>query len=98
MWQVFTYLILSAGAASAELLYLAYNGDEEVTWSEACGEFGGFCGQARTSVAITFAAVLCYSILSLVSSYRLFSAYEAPDQPPAGNKGGVEVADYYPRS
>ncbi|GJN15667.1 hypothetical protein PR202_gb02603 [Eleusine coracana subsp. coracana] len=29
-------------AASAELLYLAYNGDKEVTWSEACGVFGSF--------------------------------------------------------
>jgi uncharacterized protein (TIGR01569 family) len=88
---VSTYLILAAGAASAELLYLAYNGDKEVTWSEACGVYGGFCSQARTSVAITFAAVLCYILLSLVSSYRLFSAYQAPV--PLGNKG-VEIAAY----
>ena len=90
--QVFTYLILAAGAASAELLYLAYNGDKEVTWSEACGVFGGFCRQARTSVAITFASVACYILLSLISSYRLFSAYDPP-QPSLGNKG-VEIAAF----
>ncbi|XP_052154202.1 CASP-like protein 2A1 [Oryza glaberrima] len=90
--QVFTYLILAAGAASGELLYLAYNGDKEVTWSEACGVFGGFCRQARTSVAITFASVACYILLSLISSYRLFSAYDPP-QPSLGNKG-VEIAAF----
>ncbi|XP_062186287.1 CASP-like protein 2A1 [Phragmites australis] len=91
--QVFTYLILAAGAASAELLYLAYHGDKEVTWSEACGAFGSFCRQARTSVAITFGSVLCYILLSLISSYRLFSAYEAPVPSSMGNKG-VEIAAY----
>ncbi|KAL6656838.1 hypothetical protein ACP70R_004618 [Stipagrostis hirtigluma subsp. patula] len=91
--QVFTYLILAAGAASAELLYLAYNGDKEVTWSEACGVFGSFCRQARTSVAITFGSVLCYILLSVISSYRLFSAYEAPVSSSLGNKG-VEIAAY----
>jgi len=90
--QVFTYLILAAGAASAELLYLAYNGDKEVTWSEACGVFGGFCRQARTSVAITFGSVVCYIVLSLISSYRLFSAYDAP-VPSHGSKG-VEIAAF----
>ncbi|TVU13401.1 hypothetical protein EJB05_40455 [Eragrostis curvula] len=89
--QVSTYLILAAGAASAELLYLAYHGDKEVTWSEACGVYNSFCSQARISVAITFASVLCFILLSLISSYRLFSAYEAP--PPLGNKG-VEIAAY----
>ncbi|AQK43035.1 CASP-like protein 2A2 [Zea mays] len=91
--QVFTYLILAAGAAAAELLYLAYNGDKEVTWSEACGVFGSFCRQARTSVAITFGAVLCFILLSLLSSYRLFSAYEAPPPSALGSKG-VEIAAY----
>uniref|UniRef100_A0A0D9W352 CASP-like protein n=1 Tax=Leersia perrieri TaxID=77586 RepID=A0A0D9W352_9ORYZ len=90
--QVFTYLILAAGAASAELLYLAYNGDKEVTWSEACGVFGSFCRTARTSVAITFGSVACYILLSLISSYRLFSAYDPP-QPSLGNKG-VEIAAF----
>jgi len=91
--QVFTYLILAAGAAAAELLYLAYNGDKEVTWSEACGVFGSFCRQARTSVGITFGSVVCFILLSVISSYRLFSTYEAPPSSALGNKG-VEIAAY----
>ncbi|KAL6851475.1 hypothetical protein ACP4OV_020408 [Aristida adscensionis] len=93
--QVFTYLILAAGAAAAELLYLAYNGDPEVTWSEACGVFAGFCRPARAAVAITFAATLCYIPLSVVSSYRLFSAYDGPAVAShAGGKAGVDIAAY----
>ncbi|KAL0908453.1 hypothetical protein M5K25_022949 [Dendrobium thyrsiflorum] len=76
--QVVTYAILAAGAAAAEIVYLAYEGDEQVTWSRVCGLFGGFCRKATASVGITFGAVACYVLLSLISSYRLFSAYHAP--------------------
>ncbi|OVA11847.1 Uncharacterized protein family UPF0497 [Macleaya cordata] len=76
--QVMTYIILAAGTVSAEVVYLAYKGDEAITWSEACGVFGGFCRKATVSVGITFAAVVCYVLLSLISSYRLFSSYDAP--------------------
>ncbi|PKU59439.1 CASP-like protein 2A1 [Dendrobium catenatum] len=76
--QVVTYAILAAGAAAAEIVYLAYEGDEQVTWSRVCGVFGGFCRKAKASVVITFGAVACYVLLSLISSYRLFSAYHAP--------------------
>ncbi|KAH0451610.1 hypothetical protein IEQ34_018909 [Dendrobium chrysotoxum] len=76
--KVVTYAILAAGAAAAEIVYLAYEGDEQVTWSRVCGVFGGFCGKAKASVGITFGAVACYVLLSLISSYRLFSAYPAP--------------------
>lgn len=71
-------MILAAGTVSAEIIYLAYNGDEAVTWSKECGVFNSFCNKATTSVGITFGAVACYVLLSLISSYRLFSAYEAP--------------------
>ncbi|KAK6929791.1 Casparian strip membrane protein domain [Dillenia turbinata] len=76
--QVLTYAILAAGAASTEVVYLAYKGDEAVTWSDACSSFSGFCHKATASVAITFVCVICYGLLSLVSSYRLFSNYDAP--------------------
>lgn len=76
--QVLTYLTLAAGAVSSEILYLAYNGDESVTWSRQCNMFDTFCRKATTSVGITFGAVMCYVLLSLISSYRLFSSYEAP--------------------
>ncbi|XP_078165646.1 CASP-like protein 2A1 [Carex rostrata] len=76
--QVFTYLTLAAGTVSSEILYLAYNGDENVTWSKQCTVFDKFCSKATTSVGITFGAVACYVLLSLISSYRLFSSYAAP--------------------
>ncbi|KAI7737080.1 hypothetical protein M8C21_027310 [Ambrosia artemisiifolia] len=76
--QVSTYLILAAGAVATELVFLAYKGDEQVTWSEACGTYGHFCRQATTSIIITFLVVVCYVLLSLISSYRLFSKYDAP--------------------
>ena len=73
--QVMTYAILAAGAATAEIVYLAYEGAEDVTWGRACGIFSGFCRKATVSVGITFGAVICYVLLSLISSYRLFSSH-----------------------
>ncbi|KAI4366015.1 hypothetical protein MLD38_021944 [Melastoma candidum] len=76
--QVLTYALLAAGAASIEVLFLVNHGDRAITWSAACGSFGRFCNKATTSVVITFVVVACYSILSLISSYRLFSRFDAP--------------------
>lgn len=76
--QVLTYIILGAGAVSAEVVYLAYKGDAAITWSQACGSFGSFCHKTTASLAITFAVVICYAVLSLISSYRLFTKYDAP--------------------
>ncbi|KAF3795808.1 CASP-like protein 2A1 [Nymphaea thermarum] len=76
--QVVTYLILAAGTVCTEVIYLSYNGDLKITWGEACSTFGTFCRKATASVAITFAALLCYILLSLLSSHRLFSTFAAP--------------------
>ncbi|XP_058108811.1 CASP-like protein 2A1 [Magnolia sinica] len=89
--QVVTYLILAAGAVSTELLYLAKKGDDAITWSQVCGVFGGFCHKATVSVGITFGVVACYAALSLISSYRLFSSYDAPLSFP---RKGIEVAAF----
>lgn len=75
---MFTYVILAAGAVSLELVYLAYKGDTDITWSAACGSFGAFCHKATASIALTFVVVACYAVISLVSSYKLFSRYDAP--------------------
>ncbi|KAG6508268.1 hypothetical protein ZIOFF_033642 [Zingiber officinale] len=53
-----TYIILAAGTVSTEMLYLAYKGSENVTWSKSCGIFDTFCRQATTSVVITFGSVV----------------------------------------
>ncbi|OMO92692.1 hypothetical protein COLO4_17388 [Corchorus olitorius] len=76
--QILTYVILAAGAVSSEVLYLANKGDAAITWSAACGTFASFCHKATTSVIITFIVVACYALLSLISSYRLFSKFDAP--------------------
>uniref|UniRef100_A0A7N0VE04 CASP-like protein n=1 Tax=Kalanchoe fedtschenkoi TaxID=63787 RepID=A0A7N0VE04_KALFE len=76
--QALTYVILAAGAVACEILFLEHKGDEAVTWSEACGSFGKFCHRATASVVITFVSVLVYAGLSLISSYRLFTKYDAP--------------------
>ncbi|KAJ8504447.1 hypothetical protein OPV22_005333 [Ensete ventricosum] len=90
--QVLTYAILAAGTMSAEIMYLAYKGDVKVTWSKECSVYGSFCKRATTSVGITFASVACYVLLSLVSSYRLFSAYETPI--PFISSKGLEIASF----
>lgn len=89
--QLLTYLILAAGAVSTEVVYLAYKGDEAITWSKACGSYDGFCKKATASVAITFVVGICYALLSLNSSYRLFSKYDAPV---AYNDKGIEIAAF----
>lgn len=76
--QLLTYIILAAAAISTEVVYLAYKGNSATTWSETCGSFSGFCRKATASIAITFVVTLCYAGLSLISSYRLFSKYDAP--------------------
>ncbi|KAG5222810.1 integral membrane family protein [Salix suchowensis] len=88
--QLLTYVILAAGTVSTEVLYLASKGDTTITWSEACVSFGGFCHRALISTVITFAVVICYAVLSLLSSYNLFSKYDSPVLTYPGK--GIEVA------
>ncbi|CAM8990633.1 unnamed protein product [Rhodiola kirilowii] len=88
--QVLTYVILAAGAVACELLYSENKGDEAVTWSEACGSYGKFCHKATASVAMTFVSVVVYAGLSLISSYRLFSKFDAPVCYHTGSGKGIE--------
>ncbi|KAL1224135.1 CASP-like protein 2A1 [Cardamine amara subsp. amara] len=76
--QLLTYVVLAAGAVSTEVLYLAYNGDSSITWSDACSSFGSFCHRATVSVIITFFVVCFYVVLSLISSYKLFTRFDPP--------------------
>eukprot|EP01018_Ginkgo_biloba_P026933 Gb_02196 [translate_table: standard] len=76
--QAFTYVLLAAGAVATEVLYLAYEGDEEVTWDKVCASYGRFCNRAGASLVISFVALLCFVLLSIVSAHRLFSKYDPP--------------------
>ncbi|XP_014504001.1 CASP-like protein 2A1 [Vigna radiata var. radiata] len=91
--QVLTYLILGAGAASMEVLYLAEKGNATTGWSSACSAFGLFCHKLTASIAITFVAVICYVFLSLISSYKLFSKYDAPDT--SNISKGVHISAFH---
>ncbi|KAJ6770615.1 CASP-LIKE PROTEIN 2A1 [Salix purpurea] len=91
--QLLTYVILAAGTVSTEVLYLASKGDTTITWSEACVSFGGFCHRALISTVITFAVVICYAVLSLLSSYNLFSKYDSPVLTYPGK--GIEIATFH---
>lgn len=90
--QILTYVIMGAGAVATEVVYLAYKGDSAAMWSKSCGSFGGFCHKATASVVITFTVSLCYIGISLISSYRLFSKYDAP----VGfyNNKGIEISAF----
>nr|D5A972.1 RecName: Full=CASP-like protein 2A3; Short=PsCASPL2A3 [Picea sitchensis]ADE76091.1 unknown [Picea sitchensis] len=76
--QAFTYLMLGAGAVVTEVLYLAYKGDEKITWFEICPYYGRFCNRVAASLVISFLALLCFIPLSLISAYRVFSKYDPP--------------------
>lgn len=78
MDQAAAYLLVTSGSAAAEVLYLAREGDREVSWSEVCSYFGRFCGRATVSVALHAAALLCFVALALISAFRVFSKCAAP--------------------
>ncbi|KAF9589264.1 hypothetical protein IFM89_022182 [Coptis chinensis] len=76
--QVVTYLMVTSGAAVVEILYLAYNGDRDVSWSEACSSFGRFCSRLKLALILQAIALTCFFFLSLISAYRFFSKFEPP--------------------
>ncbi|KAF7084384.1 hypothetical protein CFC21_088023 [Triticum aestivum] len=76
--QAAAYLLVTSCSAAAELVYLAREGDREVSWGEVCSYFGWFCGRATVSVALQAAALLCFVALSLVSAFRVFREFDAP--------------------
>ena len=88
--QILTYVVLAAGAVSTEVLYLAYKGDNAIMWSDACSSFGSFCHRATASVIITFVVVCFYVVLSLISSYKLFTRFDPPAT--VDSNKNVEVA------
>lgn len=76
--QALAYLLVTSGAAVIEILYLAYRGDKDVTWSEACSTYGNFCHEMKTSLLLQMMASLCFFVLSVISAHRVFSKFEAP--------------------
>ncbi|KAK6946922.1 Casparian strip membrane protein domain [Dillenia turbinata] len=79
--QVVAYLMVTSGAAMVEILYLAYKGDQEVTWSEACISYGRFCDRMVLALSLHALALFCFFVLAIISAYRAFSIYEPPYVP-----------------
>ncbi|KAG8658202.1 CASP-like protein 2D1 [Manihot esculenta] len=76
--QIITYLMITSGAALIDLIYLAYNGDQTVTWSEVCSSYGKFCRRMKLALILHAMAVFCFIVLAVISSYRAFSKFEPP--------------------
>ncbi|XP_073014140.1 CASP-like protein 2D1 [Typha latifolia] len=76
--QVVACLMVTSGSAVAEVLYLAHEGDREVSWSEVCSYYGKFCSKSMVSLVLHAMALICFIALSLISAYRVFSKFEAP--------------------
>ncbi|XP_071695992.1 CASP-like protein 2D1 [Rutidosis leptorrhynchoides] len=76
--QVVAYLMMACGGSFGELVYLAYNGNQKVTWSEACSSYGRFCGRLNLILVLHSIALFCFCVLSLISAFRLFTRFEPP--------------------
>ncbi|KAF5478925.1 hypothetical protein F2P56_005446 [Juglans regia] len=63
--QTVAYLMVTSGAAVLEILYLAYNGDREVTRSEACSSYGRFCSKMTAPSTL-------YSTSSIKNNFGLW--------------------------
>ncbi|RAL41009.1 hypothetical protein DM860_008707 [Cuscuta australis] len=76
--QIIAYVTVTSLGALAEIVYLAYNGDEEVTWMEVCTSYGKFCGRLKLVLALLAIVLCCFLSLAVISAFRVFSRYEYP--------------------
>ncbi|GMY31226.1 CASP-like protein 2D1 [Fagus crenata] len=79
--QIVAYLMVTSMAAVVEILYLAYNGDREITWSEECSSYGKFCNKMKLAFVFHALALCCFIVLAVISAYRAFSMFEPPTLP-----------------
>ncbi|GMI63758.1 CASP-like protein 2D1 [Hibiscus trionum] len=76
--QVVAYLMVTSGAAVMEILELAYNGDQKITWSEACESYGKFCSKMKVALLLHALVLCCFIVLAAISAYRLFTPFHPP--------------------
>lgn len=70
--------MVTSMAALVEFLYLAYDGDRVVSWSEACVSYGKFCNRLKIALILHAIAVCCFLILAVISAYRVFRRFDPP--------------------
>ncbi|CAN4117372.1 unnamed protein product [Withania somnifera] len=78
--QLVAYLMVTSLAAIWEILYLAYNGDQKVSWSEACSSFGIFCSRLRLVLVLHAITHCCFLALAVISAYRVFRRFQPPNK------------------
>lgn len=76
--QAVAYLMVTSGASMAEIIYLAYNGDATVTWSEACTTYGRFCSRLNLILVLHAISLFSFFFLAVISAYRAFSTFDPP--------------------
>ena len=76
--QIVAYLMVISGATVMEILYLAFNGDQKITWSEACSTYGKFCNKMKLALVLHALLLCCFIVLAVISAYRVFSLFEPP--------------------
>ncbi|KAK8965079.1 hypothetical protein KSP40_PGU018997 [Platanthera guangdongensis] len=61
--------MVTSSLATTELLYLAHEGDKEVSWSEVCSNFGKFCNREKNLTDSSFlgSSLLHLTLLPLLS-------------------------------
>lgn len=73
--------MVTSMAALVEFLYLTYNGDQVVSWSEACVSYGKFCSRVKIALILHVIAVCCFLGLAVISAYRVFRRFDPPFVP-----------------
>ncbi|CAK9321829.1 unnamed protein product [Citrullus colocynthis] len=76
--QVVAYLMVTSSAAVGEILYLTYNGDIDVSWSEACSSYAKFCNNMKMALIFQALGFACFFLLALISAFRAFSVFHPP--------------------
>ncbi|KAE8732443.1 CASP-like protein 2D1 [Hibiscus syriacus] len=76
--QIVAYLTVTSGAAVMEILDLAYEGDQKITWSEACNSYGKFCSKMKVALILHALVLCCFIVLAAISAYRVFSPFDPP--------------------
>ncbi|XP_076927726.1 CASP-like protein 2D1 [Bidens hawaiensis] len=76
--QVVAYLMVACVGSIGDIVYLVYNGNQKVTWSEAFSSYGRFCGRLNLTLVLHFIAWICFIVLSMISSFRVFTRFEPP--------------------
>lgn len=64
-------LTTSAAGASAAIVYLAHNGNEDANWLAFCNQFGDFCQTTSAAVVAAFITIVILLILIVLSAIAL---------------------------